>query len=360
MKQKFKKLEEVSALVGKRAITVVDFNVPIKGNSVLDDYRIARSRKTLDFLSKKGAKTILVSHRSEENESLFPVYEHIKNIFPVSFAKTIEQARETIGQIKDGEFILLENIRMIGGASEVKNDSVFAKELSSCADIFVNEAFSVSHREHASIVGVPKFLPSYAGFLFAEEIENLSRAFSPVSPSLAVIGGAKFETKFPLVEKFLKSFDSVFIGGALANDILKARGAEVKNSLVSSIKIPVQVAQNNKLIAPSDLVWKNERIIDAGEKTISELKTFVSRAKFILWNGPLGEYDGGGYGVATERLARIISESSANTIVGGGDTLAVISKLGIRDKFSFVSTGGGAMLQFLANGTLPGIEALSK
>ncbi|MBX4206569.1 phosphoglycerate kinase, partial [Candidatus Parcubacteria bacterium] len=212
-----------------------------------------------------------------------------------------------------------------------------AKELAQGSDIYVNEAFSVSHREHASIVNVPKFLPSYAGLRFAEEFERLSKAFNPPHPFLLLLGGAKIETKLPLVEKFSKIADTIFVGGAMA---------------VKANELGLQ--ENYGVMFPTgDLA-----ALDANDETLRRLKAKIMEAKFIVWNGPLGKYEAG-YAKYTNELAEAVAGAEAETIIGGGDTLAAIQNLNILEKFSFVSTAGGAMLEFLAEGTLPGIKALS-
>jgi phosphoglycerate kinase len=269
----------------------------------------------------------------------------------------------------------MENLRFFEG--EKKNDPKFAKELASLADIYVNDAFPVCHREHASIVGVPKLLPSYVGFQLEKEVANLSRAFNPAHPFLFILGGAKFETKLPLLAKFLDIADQIFVGGALANDLFKAKGFEIGQSLISKTGIDLSAfIKSPKLLLPVDIINQEgvskaadslsltDKIMDDGPKTLQMLKEKISAAKFILWNGPLGMYEGG-YKQPTLELAKIIGEATAGTsgvvsIVGGGDTLAAIEELQNQDKFTFVSTGGGAMLDFLAKGTLPGIEALEE
>ena len=351
----YKILRDAGALEGKRVFAVADLNVPLHDGRVVDDYRIARSKKTMDFLQEKGARTLLVSHRTDESESLFPVYEVLKKQHNVIFAKTIEGAKIVLEQANNGTFVMLENIRQFSGEKE--NDEKFAKTLAGLADIYVNEAFSASHRAHASIVGVPRFLPHYAGFLFEEEVQNLSKAFSPAHPFLFILGGAKTETKLPILKKFLSIADTVFAGGVLANDIFKARGEPIGESRVSSTAFPDFLLHNPKLRVPRDVVRSGDRIVDAGEKTVAEIRTSARDAKLVVWNGPFGEYERG-FTAGTEEVARALAESGAETIVGGGDTLAVVSKLGLLERFSVVSTAGGGMLQFLADGTLPGIEAL--
>ncbi|TSC83494.1 MAG: Phosphoglycerate kinase [Parcubacteria group bacterium Gr01-1014_17] len=351
----FKTIRDSGNLRRKRVFLAIDLNVPIQDRKVVDNYRITRSKKTLDFLAENGAHTLLVSHRTNEAESLAPVYGKLKELYPIVFAKTLEEARIALEKAKNGSFVLLENIRQLNGEQE--NEEAFAKKIASLADVYVNEAFSSSHRAYASIVGVPKFLPHYAGFLFEEEVQNLSKAFSPAHPFLFILGGAKFETKLPLIEKFLSVADEVWVMGALANDIFKARGEPVGSSRVSTTDFPNALLHNPKLRVPSDVVRSGDRIVDAGEKTVADIRASARAAKLIVWNGPLGEYERG-FTAGTEGVARALAESGAETIVGGGDTLAAIARLGILEKFSFVSTGGGAMLEFLANETLPGLEVL--
>lgn len=355
MAHNFKTIRECGNLRGKRVFLTVDLNVPIQDGAVVDDYRITRSKKMLDFLSVHGALTLLVSHRTDKSESLFPVYEYLRKSYHVFFAKTLSGARSALKQAEDGSFVLIENIRQFEGEEE--NNEVFAKELASLADAYVNEAFSASHRAHASIVGVPRLLPHYAGFLFEEEVMNLSKAFAPAHPFLVVLGGAKTETKLPFLKKFLYIADTVFVGGVLANDVFKARGESVGSSRVSVAAFPNSLLHHPRLRVPQDVVRGGDRIVDAGEKSVADIRARARAAKLVVWNGPFGEYERG-FTAGTEGIARALTKSDAETIVGGGDTLAAIARLGIREQFSFVSTGGGAMLEFLAIGTLPGLEVL--
>lgn len=370
-------IEDAGDLEGKRVIIRLDLNAPVVDGKITDTYRIDRIVSTLDLLHIKKAKTIIVAHtESGDNTSLFPMWEYLNGILPVAFCKDYftPEAVAYVADLPDGGALMFENVRNNPG--EKTNDPEFAKKLASYADLYINEAFSVSHRPHASIIGLPQFLPHYAGPLFISEVENLSKSFSPSHPFLFIIGGAKFETKLPLIQKFLKSADIVFVGGALATDIFKAKGYEVGASLVSEGEFNVkELLSNEKLVYPSDVVVKEEGggsavrdvdavqkddyIADMGPKTIEVLKGEIQKAQFILWNGPMGNYELG-FTKPTEELATLIAESDAETIVGGGDTLASIESLGMLEKFSFVSTAGGAMLDFLANETLPGIEALTK
>jgi phosphoglycerate kinase len=353
------------------------FDVPLQNGAVADDTRIKATLPTIDFLRAKGAKIILISHLESidgGNPSLEPVARRLTELgVPVMFIGKIRTAYDLIESGSAGsDCMLLENLRQFEG--EKANDQKFAKELASLADIYVNDAFSVCHREHASIVGVPKFLPSYAGLQLEKEVSNLSRAFDPAHPFLFILGGAKFETKLPVIERFFDVADFIFVGGALANDFFKAKGYETGLSVLSKMDFDFKKFLGSpKLLLPVDVVTEkhgskasnglsaDDKIADAGEGTMAMLEDKVNAARFILWNGPLGIYENG-YKGPTLELAKMIGETTARgatTVVGGGDTLAAIDTLGTADKFTFISTGGGAMLDFLAKGTLPGIEALS-
>lgn len=371
-----KSIKELKSLSGKRIILRVDFNVPIKKGVVIDDFRIKKSVATILFLQKKGAKVIIIAHLgSDGTESLLPVAMKVKKyVKKFEFIKTAIFSDETetkINSLKNGEVVLLENLRSETG--EKNNSPSFARALSRYGDIYVNDAFSVSHREHASIVGITKHLPGYAGLQLLEEIENLSKVFNPPHPFLFILGGAKFETKIPLIKKYLRGADNIFIGGAIANDFFRAKGYEVGTSLVGEdnfqiplllkaknliLPIDVKATQDskNRFAKPSEILL-DESIVDIGPKTVEVLKDLINEAKFILWNGPLGKYEEG-FGGATEEVLKIIAKSEASSVIGGGDTTALISKLKIEDKLGFVSTGGGATLDFLSKGTLPGIRVL--
>lgn len=372
----FKTIKDLENLRGKKALLRLDLNVPIIDGTLRDDFRIKKSLATLNFLRDNGAKTIIISHiENAETKSLKSVYEYLSEFFNVAFFKDYfsEETKNAIDRMNEGDFILLENLRIYEG--EEKNSEHFAGQLASLAEIYVNDAFSVSHRKHASIVRVPKFLPSFAGILFEEEVANLSSAFSPEHPFLFILGGAKFETKMPLIEKFIKLADFVFVGGALANDFFKEKGYETGLSVLSPKKFNLEkMLASEKLLLPLDVVVQNnqgvfikrpsqvlreDKILDDGPETISMLEKKLSQSKFVLWNGPLGDYEKG-FREGTVELARTIARCRAKSIIGGGDTLAVVSKMNLEDKFSFISTGGGAMLDFLANETLPGIEALER
>ncbi|MBI4692369.1 MAG: phosphoglycerate kinase [Candidatus Terrybacteria bacterium] len=330
---------------GKRILLRADFNVPMEKGKIVDDFRIQRTLPTINFLRKKGAKVIIISHLTDGR------------------AKSLKPVAEYLSKRVGGEVILLENIRNYPG--EEKNDKKFAKQLAKLGDIYVNDAFSVSHRNHASIVGIPKYLPSYTGFLFEEEYKNLKNTFKPKHPFLFILGGVKFGTKLPVLEKFMKIADKIYIGGALANNFFWVKKIDVGESLLdkklfASRRIK-KILRNPKIVLPIDVKKKNSVILDIGPLAIKELSLLIKEEKFILWNGPLGNFEEKGFEKGTMAAARAIAGSKAISVIGGGDTIAAIKKAKIPlKKFSFVSTAGGAMLEFLAHGTLPGIEALTQ
>ncbi len=370
-----KTLTDIEYLKDVRVLVRVDFNVPIAKGKVVNDYRIRMALPTINYLRDKGAKVILMSHLEVvegEKNTLEPVVDVLTTLkVPVTFVKNIRSANDAIATMKSGTCILLENLRQFDG--EKANDPKFAKELASLGDIYVGDAFSVCHREHASIVSVPRLIPSFAGLQIQNEVKNLSQAFHATHPFLFILGGAKFETKLPLLERFIRLADGIFVGGALANDFFKAKGNEVGKSLTSvtdfdfskylsnpALVLPVDIINEAHEIKPANAVTKFEKIMDAGPKSLELLKVKIDAASFILWNGPLGLYEGG-YQAATLEVAKMIAARAGKvtSIVGGGDTLAAIATLKLEDKFTFVSTAGGAMLDFLASGSLPGIDALN-
>jgi phosphoglycerate kinase len=328
-----KSVTEIGSLKGKKVLVRVDWNVAFTvDGKIADDFRIQKSMQTLEYLKSSGAEVIIATHLEKGD------FEALKPFVPEGMK-------------------LLSNLRSDPG--EEANSPEFAKGLASQADIYVNEAFSVSHRKHASIVSVPKLLPSYAGLWFTQEIAKLSTVFYPKHPFLFILGGAKFETKLPLLKKFINIADFIFVGGALAHNFFKELGKDIGDSLVSegNFDLP-NMYESGKVMLPEDSIIENNKILDAGALTIEKLKQKISEANLVLWNGPLGDYEHG-YKVSTLELAKAMANSKAESIIGGGDTIAAIQELDLMPRFSFVSSGGGAMLDFLANGTLPGIEALN-
>jgi phosphoglycerate kinase len=361
--QKIKSVTEAE-VAGKRVLMRADLNVPMvtvgDKPEVANDLRIRAILPTLELLHANGAANIIIlAHLGrpggmvDEAMRLAPVQARLRDLTAVPFE-------------------MHENLRFNTG--EEANDPAFAQELAVLGDIFVNEAFADSHRAHASIVGVPKLLPSYAGLRFTLEVQKLSGALTPPKGALAIVGGDKFETKQPLIAKLLSLYDGVLLGGALGNDVIKARGMPFGDSLISSVPVPPEIAGDERLLVPTDAfvaeaghnaervasiadTRANEAVIDIGPQTAALWSEKIREASFILWNGPMGLYETG-YSDGTDALAQTLAESKIPAVVGGGDTTAAIEKYKFDPARVFISTGGGAMLEFLTAGTLPGIEAL--
>lgn len=370
-----KKIIDAGDLKGKYILLRSSLNIPLKDGKVRNKFRLERALPTLRYLKEHGAKTIIISHIGRKpEETLKPVYAELEKYLPMHWggSVTTEGFRQRKELMQDGDILMAENLRQHAGEKE--NDEAFVKLLASLGEVYINDAFAVVHREHASTYGVAKIMPAYAGLTLSEEVTELRKVMQPTSPSLFLLGGAKFDTKMPLVEKYLKLYDQVFIGGALTNDILKARGYEVGKSLVSGVSlkdvpflndpkllIPIDVVvegPDGKQVKAVDQVTSEERILDCGQMTIDMLATYIENAKTILWNGPFGAYEMG-YTQSTEITARHIAASDAFTVLGGGDTVAAVEKLEINDMFSFVSIGGGSMLTLLEQGTTSVLETLN-
>ncbi|MEA2701436.1 MAG: hypothetical protein QOE22_145 [Candidatus Parcubacteria bacterium] len=360
-------------------------NVPVENGKVTSTFRLRKALSTINLLRTERARVVLIGHIGEQGtESLIPVYEAMKSLIPnLTFCPSTvgPEARAAVRDLPPGGVLMLENLRRHKG--ETENSREFALQLAELADVFVQDSFDVCHRAHASVVGVPEHLAPYAGLQLEEEVRELTKALRPKRPSLAIIGGAKFSTKEPVLRKLLACYDRVFVGGALANDFMVECGYGVGTSLVSEdsdketlrelLKNPKLMLPLDEVVAPKgsheddvdeqtvapDHVPKDKAVLDDGPKTIAALGELAGKANTILWNGPLGNYENG-FEEGTEALARVIAASNAYSIIGGGDTVAAVEKLGLSKKFSFISTGGGAMLDFLSKRTLPGLEALDK
>lgn len=362
-------------IYGMRFLVRTGFDVPVVDEKVVNDFRIQRALPTIIHLVEKGARVIILTHMGRDPEnSTRPLVEVLKKYVSVTYVDQVvgEKAEGAVTHMKEGTVLLLENLRSCAGEEE--NDPEFARMLASYGNFYVNEAFSVAHRNHASIVSLPKLLPNFAGLDLLNEITELRKALTPVHPSLFILGGAKFETKAPLVAEYTNRYTTTFIGGALANDFLKGKGYEMGTSLTSSVDLrgnPVVEKQNIILpidvvvsddketrTVPSSGVGKEEKVLDVGLESIETLRPHIESAKTILWNGPLGNCEAG-FDAATKKCAEYIAAGNAFAIVGGGDTVSAIEALGLLDSFGFISTGGGAMLEFLEHGTLPGIDALT-
>ena len=373
-------LRHIKVLENVPVLVRTSLNVPTEDGKVRNAFRLKEALPTIHFLQKHHARVILLSHiTGKGTETLHPMYEalkpHVKNL---SFSPEIvgKSVREKVRNMLPGEVILLENLRR--DPREKQNDSEFAKELAHLGDVFVQDCFDVCHREHASVVGIPEYLPSYAGFLVEKEVQQLKKVLKPKRPALAIISGTKFSTKEPLITELLRTYDYVYVGGALGNDFLKAKGVKVGASLVSSEGTGgiEKLLSHKKLLIPTDAlvapphetiqkarvsdlsdIEPYEAVLDAGPKTAHMLAALSQKMKTVLWNGPLGLYEQG-FVSGTHTVAEGIAASKAHSVVGGGDTVGALEELGIQNDFSFISTGGGAMLDYLADGTLPGLTVL--
>ncbi len=373
---------------GKRVLVRVDFNVPIENGRVLDDFRIRAVLPTFRFLKERGAKTIIASHlgrpkEREETLSVRNIQGRLESLLgePVKFidASVGEKAENAVGAIREGEFLLLENLRF--HKEEEANDEEFSKSLASLAEIYVNDAFGVSHRAHASVEAITRFLPSCAGLLLEQEVRELSRVSErPYHPLVLVMGGAKVATKLHLIDKFLPRTDHIILGGILANTVLAAKGLSIgKSKLEENIGHDLEKLDltNTKLHLPLDLVVSREMtgtapieviapgsvkeediILDVGPESVKEFSHIIREAQMVIWNGPMGFIEAEPFAKGTKDLARAFVASDAHKVVGGGDVIGILDKMGVLDTIDYVSTGGGAMLEFLAGDKLPGIEAL--
>lgn len=379
------KINSLKIKKGEVVILRTDFNVPVENNKIKDSFRIDCSLESINYLLKKGAKIIVLAHIGEDgSQSLKPVYNYLNKKIPkenkLIFCTDMDfdLIAQKVSEMPNASVRLLENIRRFEG--EKTNDKNLAKNFASIADYYINDAFSVSHRQHMSIVGIPKYLPSFAGFNLLNEIKNLEKALIPKQPMLFMLGGFKFSTKLPVLNKYKKTSANYFVGGALLNNFIKAEGYNVGKSVIDNdYQIKKSELNDKKMIPVVDVVVdregqqkivqlsqieNNDIIADIGPATVDLLKVYVEDAKTILWNGPMGWYEKG-YTRGTMELLKFIAKKSENNsnkkpfvIIGGGDTVNLVNKYKLQGKFTFVSSGGGATLEFLAKGTLVGIKAL--
>ncbi len=332
----------------KRVLLRTDFNVPLKNGQILDDFRIRESLPTIEHILKQDkAKIVIISHlgrpegKIDPQYSLEPVAKKLGELLgkEIIFIKDIlsPAGDETIQSLESGQIALAENLRFY--PQEEAGDEKFAIDLCHHFGVYVNDAFSASHRAHSSISLVPRFKPSCAGLLMQKEIEELSKALKPSKrPSIAIIGGAKIETKMPVIENMAKTYDAVLVGGKIA---VEAQGQSLKFS--------------ENVVLPEDYV---DETLDIGSKTAEKYAMAIASASFLVWNGPMGKFEDEKYAGGSKAILDALSESDAWKIAGGGETLEFIDKNNAAGKFNFLSSGGGAMLEFLSGTKLPGIEAL--
>lgn len=379
---------------GQTVLVRAGLNVPIKGGAIASTFRIDKVLRTIAYLQKKGAKIIVVGHIGRDiKDSLSPVYEYSKNMIEdVTFYENYFLSYGTdefdwnkrflcnnILESDNGSVHFLDNIRQT--ADEKNNSSSLNSFLHSLADYYVHEAFPVAHRRHSSTFGTPLLFPvkhKFYGITFSEEIEFLSKMEKPESPSLFILGGAKFETKLPMLKKFSEIYDHTLIGGALANNIFQEMGNEIGTSLVDHLDAETEetiqkyISSEGALVpgvvtcetSDGEILQKkisdvgvNDKILDISKESIDNIKDIIVSCETILWNGPMGYYEGG-YVEGSESLANAISESNSISVAGGGDTITAIFNAGKQDTFDFLSTGGGSTIELLSTGTLPGIISM--
>lgn len=346
-------------LKGKWVLVRTDFDVPVVDGRIQANHRIIRQKEVLDMLVSAGARVVLVAHIS--------AVDSFKSIL-VTLEETLGHALTLLPTLADREAFqkngqgvgLLENVRTWRG--ETENSEDLAKALAQGMDAYVQNAFAVCHRAHASVDAVAKLLPPYAGPLVVAETNALTEALdAPAAGKVVIIGGAKASTKVPVISHVLSRAEAVLVGGVVANDLAKARGIDVGTSLVDDnigeLLAGLDVHDERIILSP-DFIITDGRALDIGPQSVALFKEHITRARMIVWNGPLGLFEDERYAEGTFAIARAVADSPARTIIGGGDTVAAIDRLGIRDRFSFVSTGGGAMLAFLAGQKLPGLEAI--
>ena len=389
-----KTIEDID-VSGKKVLVRCDFNVPLDENkNITDETRINAALPTIKYLLEHKAAVILCSHlgrpKGEFNMkySLAPVAKRLseKLGFEVKLAKDVigPDAKKLAAEVKPGQAVLLENVRF--HAEEEKNDPAFAKELASMADIYVSDAFGTVHRAHASTAGVAEYLPAVAGFLIGKELNFLGKAVTnPERPFVAILGGAKVKDKIGVITNLIEKVDTLLIGGGMAYTFMKATGGEIGNSLCDDERLSLALelldkakAKGVKLLLPVDnvcgkefsndteqMVCESGKIpegwegLDIGPKTVELFSKEIKAAKTVVWNGPMGVFEMPNFAKGTLAIATAMAESDATTIIGGGDSAAAVTQMGLASKMSHISTGGGASLEFLEGKTLPGVAALN-
>lgn len=343
-----RKIQE-SNVANKRVLLRVDFNVAVENEEARERFKIAACKESVDYLLNQGAKVALITHlgrpegKPNPKFSLEPIADDVERILNVK-VKFIpdcvgEKVKTGLESLAQGEVLLLENVRFY--PAEEENDAEFSKKLAENFDVYVNDAFSVCHRDQASVTGAAKILPAFGGFWIQKELENLDKIKSaPEHPAVAIIGGAKIETKLPIINNFEKTYDNILVGGMVANEAI-----DEKMNFEHEIVLPLDFAQDR---------------LDIGEKTIEKFKEIIGKAATIVWNGPMGKFEEPPYDHGTKEILNAVIASGAFTLMGGGESVEILERENVMDKISFVSTGGGAMLDYISANPMPGLEVLRK
>jgi phosphoglycerate kinase len=379
-------------LASKHVLMRVDFNVPMAGGVVTDDKRIKAALPTIQYVIDHGGSLVLMSHLGRPKGTGFEPEFSLKaasEALARLLGKPVQMARDCIGPdveamakaLKPGDVLMLENTRFHKG--EEKNDVDLARQMAALGDVFVNDAFGSAHRAHASTEGVARFLPAVSGFLMEQELEYLGRATdNPAHPYVAILGGAKVSDKIAVIEHLLTRCDTLIIGGGMANTFLAAKGYNMQDSLVEASSVgtakSIMTKAGDRLMLPVDAVAADKfdaaaasqvvavdkvpagwRVLDIGPKSIAQFGEALTRAKLVVWNGPMGVFEFPAFAEGTFALARLLATTGATTVIGGGDSASAVKKAGVAKKMTHVSTGGGASLEYLEGRVLPGVAALN-